>query len=169
MKRRRCTPDQVANLIDYNPETGHLTWLVDLPRGARSRNKGDLADRPDKATGRKAVHVLNENIPSTHIIWAIVYGRWPDKYIDHINLDPSDNRLCNLREATGSQNAANRALSPRNSTGHKGVMRLPSGRFRAMITVNLKPIWLGSFATVAEAAEAYEGAASIYFGQFSRT
>jgi hypothetical protein len=36
-----------------------------------------------------------------------------DRTIDHINRDPSDNRLANLRPATRSEQARNRTLKPK--------------------------------------------------------
>lgn len=43
------------------------------------------------------------------------------EFIDHINGDPSDNRLCNLRKATLSQNQFNRKMAKNNRSGVKGV------------------------------------------------
>ena len=163
--KRRSTPDQVRKVVQYNPDTGELYWLFDTP--SRGRRKGDIADRPSK-TGRRFICLLNDNVQSTHAIWAIVYGKWPERYIDHINLNHADNRLCNLREATGSQNAANRVVSKRNPTGRKGVTLLPSGRFSAQIVVKCQPQWLGSFETADEASDAYKGAALLVFGEFAK-
>jgi hypothetical protein len=55
------------------------------------------------------------------IAWALVHGEYPASEVDHINGDGADNRLCNLRLATSSQNNQNRRLSSRNKTGVKGV------------------------------------------------
>jgi hypothetical protein len=47
-------------------------------------------------------------------------GEWPKTQIDHINLDKADNRWCNLREATQSQNFANTRILASNGSGFKG-------------------------------------------------
>ena len=41
------------------------------------------------------------------LVWVLVYGRFP-KQIDHINGNPKDNRVENLREVTRSENDMNR-------------------------------------------------------------
>jgi hypothetical protein len=41
--------------------------------------------------------------------------------MDHVNGDRADNRWCNLREATQSQNQANTSMRADNISGYKGV------------------------------------------------
>jgi len=94
--------------------------------------------------------------------------------VDHVNGNGLDNRRCNLRFATAQQNAAN-AAKPRISgctSIYKGVYLELSGqrkkRWRAGIRVDSKRIHLGSFATEAEAAVAYNKAATEHFGEYAR-
>lgn len=58
------------------------------------------------------------------LVWVLVYGRFP-KQIDHINGNPKDNRVENLREVTRSENDMNRvwAWKPNHSTGLPGVCK----------------------------------------------
>jgi hypothetical protein len=50
------------------------------------------------------------------------YGELPTTRIDHINEDPSDNRICNLRLATHKQNMQNKSSPQANNTsGYRGV------------------------------------------------
>ena len=53
-------------------------------------------------------------------IWAMVYGYWP-KEVDHINGDPQDSRLENLREVTHRENCLNGRTRSRNASGANGV------------------------------------------------
>jgi hypothetical protein len=57
------------------------------------------------------------------IIFCLHNGRWAKKgyKVDHINRKKTDNRPCNLRESTDSQNASNRSLHENNKSGAKGV------------------------------------------------
>jgi hypothetical protein len=88
-------------------------------------------------------------------------------YVDHINGDGLDNRRCNLRVATPSQNACNRRRQGVPSkTGFHGIK--PNGNhWAAHVSVNRKRVYLGTFATPAEAARAYDLAAITAYGEFA--
>jgi hypothetical protein len=87
---------------------------------------------------------------------------------DHRNKNTLDNRRSNLRKCTSSQNGANRGKNRNNSTGYKGVFKATEGStFMARITVNRKPIYLGSFRDKESAARAYDTAAVANFGEFA--
>ena len=88
---------------------------------------------------------------------------------DHVNGNGLDNRRANLREATQSQNSANRELSSSNTSGYKGVSWSRGTRkWVAQIGVNGRRIYLGLFADPAEGARAYNRAALEHFGEFAR-
>ena len=57
------------------------------------------------------------------IVFCLHNGRWAKKgnKVDHKNGISTDNRPCNLRESTNSQNASNKSVSGRNKLGAKGV------------------------------------------------
>lgn len=79
--------------------------------------------------------------------------------VDHINHNKLDNRKENLRIVTHQQNNWNNRLRATNTSGYTGVY-LDKRRLKwdAMITVDKKNIYLGSFKEKAEAARAYQSA-----------
>ena len=96
-----------------------------------------------------------------------------DMQIDHRDHNKLDNRRCNLRICTRSQNASNavkqRTLNGRPvSSKFKGVdWHTYSKKWRATITVDGRNVSLGSFVTEIEAAEVYDRAAIEHFGEFA--
>jgi hypothetical protein len=92
-----------------------------------------------------------------HLVWLIHRGAWPTRFIDHINGDPSDNRIENLREVTQAENIQNqrRGQKSNKSTGLLGVTLRPNGRATSRIWVNGKNLFLGNFDTPDEAQRAY--------------
>jgi hypothetical protein len=87
---------------------------------------------------------------------------------DHINGIKTDNRRCNLRVCTRSENQLNRGPTSNNKTRLKGVSKNSNCEtFRAEIVVNGKRIYLGCFRTPEEAHIAYIAASLEYHGSFS--
>lgn len=89
---------------------------------------------------------------------------------DHINGDRLDNRRCNLRPATHSQNQANRTICIANSSGYKGVSWDRRGKkFIARIRINKVQRCLGLFHSAEEASRVYEAKAREIWGEFACT
>lgn len=90
--------------------------------------------------------------------------------IDHINGDGLDNRRCNLRLCSASENGANRRKYKAKSSKYKGVsFKKNKGAFVAQITVRGKVKWLGTFKDERDAAIAYDKAAIQNYGAFALT
>jgi hypothetical protein len=64
----------------------------------------------------------NRRYPAARLAWFYVHARWPAPCIGHINGDPGDNRLANLREATHAQKMQNRKRHQNNTSGIPGVI-----------------------------------------------
>lgn len=62
------------------------------------------------------------------LMWALVNGRWPTDELDHINGDPQDYRIENLREVSHRENHRNVARRSDNTTGVTGVYATKGGR-----------------------------------------
>lgn len=103
------------------------------------------------------------------VVFAMFHGRWPGELLDHIDLDKTNNRPENLREATRLQNAWNKSLTAQNSSGFKGVSYdRATGRWCAQIWQNGKHHFLGRFDTPESAAFAYDAKARKLHGEFAK-
>lgn len=109
-------PALFLDSLNYDRETGEITWLVN--RGSRA-TKGAIAGYL-RADGYRVIRLNKKTMYAHRIAWWFVYGA-PPALIDHINRNPSDNRISNLRKADRSINAINSKLSARNRSGLKGV------------------------------------------------
>jgi hypothetical protein len=98
-------------------------------------------------------------------------GKWRAvAFVDHVNGNTLDNRRCNLRIATRSENQRNTRGRPRHRKSRfKGLSFYPSSvrPWRATIEVGGRQLHLGYFATELDAAMAYNLAASTHFGAFA--
>ena len=135
--------------------------MVNRSGGAKA---GDIAGSRRK-DGYIRIGIDGSRYRSHRLAWFMTHGSWPANLLDHINHDPSDNRMANLRDATYSEN--NRNARSSNPLG-KGVAR-NGRRFKAGIQSDGKKHYLGTFDTPDEAAAAYAAAASIRHAEFACT
>jgi hypothetical protein len=78
------------------------------------------------------------------------------KQLDHINRDPLDNRIANIRPCTSSQNNINRTFP--NISGCTGLVRTGKNKWVARINYDGVRVHLGTFGTFKEAAVARKNA-----------
>lgn len=89
----------------------------------------------------------------------------PGLEVDHVNRNPLDNRRCNLRPATRTQNVVNRVS--RGKSGFRGVRRTRDGAYEANIGRSSRAKYLGRFQSAEAAARAYDAAAIELYGEFA--
>jgi hypothetical protein len=77
------------------------------------------------------------------------------KITDHINRNGLDNRRCNLREVTSSENAMNRSKQKNNTSGFTHVVK-HGNRWRGQITIRGQHINVGTYALPEEASVAVD-------------
>lgn len=155
--------EYLKSLLSYDPETGDMKWKVN-----RSRvKKGDSVGSIDRY-GYRTTMIDKKNYKVHRLIWLLTYGYMPALEIDHINGVKDDNRIANLRLASKDENARNRPMTNRSSTGLKGVFRKKkTNKFTSSIYVSGKSIYLGTFNTPEEAYSAYCEAAKNHHGTFA--
>jgi len=179
-KRQDLTPDFVWTRFDCDYDVGILRWR-DRPREQfadqrayntwNARYAGEIAGTIN-LFGYVQIAITTDagkHFYKAHVlIWAHRHGEWRPGEVDHINGDRADNRICNLRVCTGSENGYNRALSRNNTSGHTGVWfdaRL--NKWCARIVKNYRTAWERWFSTVEEAVEARREALTAIAGEFA--
>ncbi len=152
--------------IDPTSPSG-LRWRRCGPGKKRSLVAGNLHTAGPQ--NRWQVMVSKKNLRGARIIWLLAYGEDPGGLdIDHIDGDPSNNCVENLRLCTHAENMRNQG-SRCGSSRFKGVSLIPSsGRWRATISFKGKSLHIGTFADEIEASRAYDEKATALFGEFAR-
>jgi hypothetical protein len=150
--------------IAYDANTGQFHWLVPPNNAAVGGRAGSLTPR-----GYRRICINGHLLAEHRLAWAFAHGSLePTDFVDHINCDRSDNRICNLRLATASDNNVN-SLSIRGRSKFRGVsMHTATGKWQACIKQHGKTTHLGYFASEEEAALSYDAAAVRMFGEFAR-
>lgn len=158
------TQERLKEAFDYNSTTGEFIWKIKT--GSRSV-VGEVAGSK-RADGYVLIKLDKYRYLAHRLIWLYFYGEFPEMFIDHINGDPSDNRIENLRIASMSENMRNRSKQSNNTSGYKGVFwHKGSRKYKAVITVNGKQISLGYFIDPKEAHDAYINASHTYHKEFA--
>lgn len=146
----------------YDQITGVIMWRV-KPRSFKEIRPAGHND----GRGYIKISLNRERVYAHRLAWFLHYGRWPISALDHINGNPSDNRIANLRECTPSQNVQNISKA-RGLSRFKGVQwHTACQKWVATIKKNGNSKHLGLFCEEADAAIAYNNAAISEFGEFA--
>ena len=128
---------------------GRLIWIKSSgTRGLKGHFAGKLRKDGYYDVGLKGKYYLVHRV-----IYALHNNELPD-VVDHINRQPFDNRIENLRAADFIKNAHNSKRNVKNSLGVKGVRKTKNNKYEARIATNGVTIQVGTFDTLKGAAEA---------------
>ena len=159
------TDQKLREMLSYDMTTGVFIWRQNVRRAKAGQEAG--VKRPD---GYLIITFNQRSYRAHRLAWFYVYGEWPRGELDHINCDPSDNRISNLRVATRAQNVANTRRKCSSGNMLKGVTPARDGvRYKAQIRVNGKNTYLGTYDSELTAHRAYCEAAKKEFGAFFRS
>lgn len=156
------TQAELKEHFEYNPETGFFKAIKSTNRRIRI---GDYFPRVCDTSKYGYIQIQGKQYGAHRLAWLYVYGNFPEKQIDHINHLKKDNRICNLRLATPSENQMHKPLYKNNTTGFKGVTKGRVG-YVAQGYLNGNRIWLGEYKDINLAAKAYQDFAKEHHGEF---
>jgi len=133
-----------------------------------AQNAGKVAGSLN-GSGYLQLNIFGKQYRVHRIIYVMHHGEIPDQIlIDHINRNPLDNRIENLRLATSPQNKNNTSVTKRNKSGYKGVhWDALTNKWRVQIRFDNKQKHIGLFKNIEDAAFAYKNAAIKYHGNFA--
>lgn len=163
---RILNQDLLKEFFDYRD--GELYWK----ESGCGRKIGNPAGRVRK-DGYRGIRINDKLYYAHRLIFLYHHGYLP-KYLDHIDGDPLNNSINNLREATKQQNSRNqkkiKSLNGKpTSSIYKGVWwSIRNKKWEVQISINGKRKFLGYFISEIEAARAYNRAAIKLFGEFAK-
>lgn len=170
--------ERLKQLLSYDPETGIFIWKrrsLDMFKTSRHMNAWNARYANKVAgfsisTGHAGIRIFNSGYKAHRLAWAIYHGAWPNDQIDHINNNPSDNRICNLREANSLQNGYNKKNRLIGTSKYKGVsFHAKTGKWQSQVMFNGTVIYLGVFTRQEDAHAAYCKKAEELHGKFFKT
>lgn len=152
-----ASTELVRSAFDYDEKIGRLRWKL----------TGKLAGGVG-ANGYVEIGFHRKNWKSHRLVW-LWHGRDLPEFLDHIDGDPLNGRVENLRAATKAQNMHNMKRTARNKCGVKGVFYDPlTGKWRARLMTHRKIVELGRHEDLEFAELVITMAREKYHGAFAR-
>jgi len=164
MSKSHITYERLRELLDYEPATGLFTWKAN--RGGKAKI-GSVAGNVI-TSGYIQITIDRKMYVAHRLAFLYMKGEWPRKeQVDHINRIKTDNRWCNLREASRLENLMNTGIRCTNTSGRKGVSWSKSkSKWMVQIQHDKIKYSLCGFENLEEAAAMFDGAARLLRGEF---
>jgi hypothetical protein len=161
MTTESITQDYVKQSFEYRD--GELYWKVKPSKkisiGKKAGNK--------REDGYCLTMVNGKRYLNHRLIFLMHHGCLPE-FIDHIDGNPSNNKIENLRAAKSTENQHNRKLGKDNTSGVKGVdWHARSKKWMVRIRVNNKRKYFGSFDNLELAGLVAQEARNKYHREFA--
>lgn len=158
------TQQQVIDLFDY--KDGNLYWRINPRKIGQKIKPGSLAGTFSCGGKYIAVQYKRKRYLAHRLIFLYHHG-WIPEQIDHIDTNPSNNKIENLRAATPSQNQYNRPAQKNNLLGIKNIYKGKTS-YSVTFTIEGQVKRLGSFRTLEEAKEVARKFRVEHHGEFAR-
>lgn len=145
------TQEYLKQVLHYDRETGEFLWRAQ--RGCKK--PGEIAGSIN-GQGYRFIGFGGKLHLAHRLAWLYEFGEWPAVSLDHIDGNPGNNRIENLRECSHAENHQNRKMPSHNKSGYQGVSFANRERlWHAQIKVRGVKHSLGYYKTPEEASAAY--------------
>lgn len=148
------THHRLLEVLAYNESTGVFTrigggWAPGIGKAAGTIERVKCARRVN-------IYIDSQRYRAHRLAWFFVHREWPSGDIDHIDGNPINNAIANLRCVNRSVNMENQRRARSDSKlGILGVSQRSQNSFQAEIGVRGVRHRLGSFDSAEEAHQAY--------------
>jgi len=154
----------IRAFFKYDRDTGVFTWRDDVSRdwykyeGAYQtflrERAGRVVDFYKTPKGYLQMNIAGESGIFAHqIAWLLTYEEMPKNHIDHIDGNPENNVINNLRDVSNKINQRNRKMNKNNTSGFNGVhWNNKCKKWVAHIVIDNRMRHLGVFTSAREAA-----------------
>jgi hypothetical protein len=132
----------------FTYKDGKLLWKTPIS------NKGVIGEEAGcvATIGYRLIGINGKRIWAHRLVWLYHYGFMPENGIDHIDQNPLNNRIENLREVSKQCNMVNSPTSRANKSGVKGVSWYKrDGSWAVQMSVNGKADYIGRYKDFTEA------------------
>jgi len=160
--------DRLVEVLHYDPSTGEFRWKSKTNKRIK---KGAVAgcNCPNGGLTYRTIRIDGRLYRAHRLAWLYMTGSFPDGMIDHADGNGLNNRWCNLRVATRTENQRNQKRRTDNTSGTRGVSRCRrSGKWKAYINVHGRQYSLGLHQSQSSAINARHAAEIKHFGEFAR-
>lgn len=142
--------------LEYNSLTGEFRWIKS------GRVAGYIRE-----DGYKFIRFCGKLYRAHRLAWYFVYGYFPEKEIDHIDGNPRNNIISNLRECSSTQNKYNTKIRKDNTSGVKGIHWYKKyAKWQVNINYDKNRKCIGYFDNLFDACCAIFSARNKYHGEF---
>lgn len=131
-------PQTLRELIEYDPDTGEFLWKYrgrgwfESDKLCRQFNHRFAGKPAGTFAKHRSIQVFGKKYKAHRVAFAIHHGYWPPNEVDHIDRNPLNNRISNLRACDRLENSRNQSVYKNNKSGVRGV-RWVNGKWQASI------------------------------------
>ena len=153
--------DYVRSIFVFDSESGVMSYRIRRASFAAGTRAGS-----NNPNGYRFVKVGGVSYLEHRLAWLYVFGRWPVFELDHIDGNPLNNKLANLRECSHHQNSFNLKPCKRSKSGIRGIRK--SGTKWVASIKKVGESWSKSYETIDQAKSEYGKKAKELYGDFYR-